>query len=257
MKIVKILAGIVLVLIVLAGVGVVLLYKNLGGIVKAGIEHYGPKFTGTAVTVDSVDLDPKTGMGAIHGLFIGNPDGYSTDFAVSCETISITIDVRSLNKEKIIIRDITIKEPKINYEAVLPTGSNLMDIKNFVNSATPAGSTDATAAEDAPVGESKRYQIDKLTLTGGTVLVSHKGVGGNGIPVTLPEINETDIGSGPEGVTMKEAVTRITNSLFASIKDVAVRNVEGIGDLGDKVKATGSGVVDGLKGLLPGQKSED
>ena len=69
---------IVAVLVVVAVVALFVVGSNLDGIVKKAVETAGPKITQTSVTLDGVSLSPRSGSGAIKGLTVGNPSGYSS-----------------------------------------------------------------------------------------------------------------------------------------------------------------------------------
>src|SRR5260221_13338024 len=59
------------------------LYPSREALIKHAIERYGPDLTGVSVKVKSVKLEPVEGLGAIGGLEIGNPPGFSAPRALT------------------------------------------------------------------------------------------------------------------------------------------------------------------------------
>src|SRR5260221_4590356 len=59
------------------------LYASREALIKHAIERYGPDLTGVSVKVKSVKLEPVEGLGAIGGLEIGNPPGFSAPRALT------------------------------------------------------------------------------------------------------------------------------------------------------------------------------
>src|SRR5258707_12851374 len=49
------------------------LYASREALIKHAIERYGPDLTGVSVKVKSVKLEPVEGLGAIGGVWSGNP----------------------------------------------------------------------------------------------------------------------------------------------------------------------------------------
>ena len=98
------------------------------------------------------------------GLTVGNPEGFSTPYAVKIDRISLTLDVKSLKDEKKIVRDITVENADIYYETGLSGPSNIKTIQNNINAAVPKSE-----------GETK-LQIDKLTFSGATLIMALAGL---------------------------------------------------------------------------------
>jgi uncharacterized protein YoxC len=62
-------------LLVVLAVGVVWVLRNLDDFVLGTIEDTGSRLTGTAVTLDSVELDLAAGSATLKGLVVDNPPG--------------------------------------------------------------------------------------------------------------------------------------------------------------------------------------
>ena len=83
-KITAITAGVIIVLVMIA-----LLF--LGTIVKHSLTTIGPKVLGAPVKVGSVTVNVFSGVVDIRDLFIGNPQGYKHECALTVKTIRVDI----------------------------------------------------------------------------------------------------------------------------------------------------------------------
>ncbi len=86
----KIIIAIAVLLLVLAGV-LFFVFRNLDSIVKSAIEKYGSEITKTAVRVSSVKIKLSSGKGAIKGLTVSNPKGFSSSNIFSLGKISTKV----------------------------------------------------------------------------------------------------------------------------------------------------------------------
>src|SRR5690606_14256841 len=111
-------------LLLLAGIGLGFVWTNLDHIVKSAIEKYGSAATQASVDLDSVSLALSTGECAMSDLTVGNPDGFSSPYALHLSNISVKLDTASLRGTgPIVIEEIPIAAPQIYYE-VLGSGKN-------------------------------------------------------------------------------------------------------------------------------------
>ena len=242
MKLIKRLLMAIGAIVVIAIVGGVLLYMNLGKVLKSGIERFGPTYTGTSVTVESVSLSPFTGDGEIRGLVVGNPDGYTTEHAVRVDRVSLKVDVASLKSDKAIVRDITVENAEINYETGLRGGSNIKAIHEHVKSMVPQSESET------------KLQIDRLAFSGGTIHFTVKDLPAKLAPpaIALKPITLTDMGTGPDGVTPGEVIKKVADPLFGQIKDAAAGVLGKLPDSATGVLDGGKSLLDGAAGKLPG-----
>jgi hypothetical protein len=82
------------VLLLLVATRFIFLWTNLNWFVKNAIEHYGSQATKTSVRVASVSIKPTEGKGAIEGLTVTNPKGFTSARALSLGSIMVKIDPR-------------------------------------------------------------------------------------------------------------------------------------------------------------------
>src|SRR3989338_1010294 len=108
--------AIVAVLVIAAVAAYFVLQNPLGRLVKLAVEEFGPEMTQAAVRVSSVNISATDGRGTLSGLFLGNPGGFKSDYALKAGTVEIELEPASLAKDVVVIRRILIDAPQIGYE---------------------------------------------------------------------------------------------------------------------------------------------
>jgi len=243
-------------LILLIG-GLVSIRLSLESLVTLGVNTIGPKITGTRVSLGGISFKLLRGELTLKNFELGNPQDYSTPYALKADTLSIRLVPSSLLKEKIIINDITITGVDLYYEQGL-SGSNLTAIKDNVDTFVKSLSSQEKkeeASSTKPMG--KKLQVDNLSISGINVHLSIKGLGGNALPTPVPPIALSNIGSGPEGITPAELGATILDNLLSGVLS-SVNSVipslkgttEALGNGAGKVLEGTDKVVDGAKGAV-------
>jgi hypothetical protein len=247
-----------LALVLLPIAGLILAFLFLGSIIKQGVEQVGPKVTGTTMTVQSVSIRPLSRGVLVKGLRVGNPEGYKTEKAFEMGEMRVEVDPFSLLGEKIVVRKVHIIAPDITYEKKL-SGSNLDQINENVNKFVESISGPAETQESAPAEAStQKLQIDELVLEDAKVNLSAGILKGKSVPIPILDIRMQNLGTGPEGITIGEAVKETMKAVLSSvgqaIKKAGSAVVEGIsepaGEVKDKVKEGTGKAVDKVKGLF-------
>lgn len=230
-----ILAGVAILLIVLAGVGG-WIYSSLDSIVKAAIEKYGSDITQVAVSVGGVKLSPTDGKGAIEGLRVGNPKGFRTPHAMSVGAIELAVDPASLARDVVLIRRIAIASPRISYEAGSGDRSNFDVIQRNVDQ-----SLGKHRKENASPG--KKMIVDHLSIRDIKVTYSPILLEGKGFEISLPDIELRDIGKNKGGVTSSELAKTVTDALMTRMTRAITDTLRGTADITKSV-------TDKVKGLF-------
>lgn len=218
----KIFAALVILIIALV-IGV---YLTLGTIVKRAITTAVPPITGTAVTVDTVDLSLLKGHIAFEGFGIANPKGFAHPEAFSLGSIVVNFDPKSVLSDKIIINTVAINKTMIAGEINQAGQINLMvlqnNIQNYVNAQTGSskGATKTevkTSATDSGTG--KKVIVKKLTIDGTELKL---GAMGQMIQINLPKIEKTGIGeNNQKQYTIPQTVALVVSYLSeASVQGV-------------------------------------
>lgn len=232
--------GVIIVLLIIA-------LLSLSFIVKNGIQHVGPLITGVPMSVKYVAVNPFEGAVTIKDLIVGNPQGYSSPYAVKLGHFHLDVAMKSLTGKKVLIERIEVKGVELNYETSLLLKNNIQEIQDNVNKL--AGDQKAQAKkETAPAKNEKApgqkpLQIDYLELRDITAWVVMKGTKAKA-PLIVAPIVMTQLGTGEEGVTSVMVINDVLVSMITGVtKLIGVDSaVKSIGDLfsgkkDDKAKA--------------------
>ncbi len=205
----KIVIAAAAVVLVLAG-AVIYVATNLDWIVKRAIEHYGSEATKTAVRVGSVSLRPTKGEGAIKGLTVANPRGFSSSPVFALGLVSLKLEPRSVTRDVIVIDDIHIAGTRVLYESDSSGRSNVDALKKNLGSSEGGQKKDA----GGKTRKEPRLRIRRLVIEDSSVEVRAAQLGDKPRTLALRKVELVDIG-GPGGATpeqaAKEVVTAIAN----------------------------------------------
>ena len=260
----KILIGVVVLLVIAAG-GIYYLYSNLGGLIKTAMETYGSEATQTQVKVGNVTLSVTSGEGAISGVSIGNPKGYSAANAFALGVVSMKVDVASVTKNPVVIKEIVIDRPQLAYEMSADGSSNLQTIQKNVNAyAAKMGGGGGSSAQKPAAGSKepeRKLIIENLYVRNGQIAASHAALKDQKISTALPTIHLTNIGKAKGGATPAEVANDVIGAISQQAAKVATvdltKSLDSLkgavgGALGgalDKPGA-GGGLGDQLRGVL-------
>lgn len=211
----KVLIGFGVILVLVIG-GVVVLYSNLGDIIKEAIQRFGSEATQATVVVDNVDLDVTNGKTALSGFVVGNPAGFKTPSAFELGDIAVQVDTSSLDSDTIVINSVTINGPKVTYE-LGDGGSNVDAIKRNVDTYAKKFSSGGSSSTSEDAGPQKKIIIERLTITDGNVSVSAPFLDGKKIGSDLPSITLTDIGKDSGGASPAEVIKRVIDEMTKGV----------------------------------------
>ena len=239
--------------------GAVLLYSSLGTIITSAITSVGPEILRAKVSLEKTVIDASTGKGSLHGLLIGNPEGFETESAFKMDKVEVAMNTDSITSDTIVINKIDIQAPEATYE-LGGSGSNINAIQNNVDAFVKNLMGDSKSAEaSAPEEGGTKIVIDHVYVKGGKVNISASFLGGKSMSVPLPDIHLQDIGKEGDGATPGEVVQTIISALNKAIlKAVSPLNLDKMGDVAGKtVKGVGQtlekgaqGVTDTVKGIF-------
>jgi uncharacterized protein involved in outer membrane biogenesis len=198
-------------LVVVAILAVLAAGLFLDGMIKRGVETFGPKLTKVDVKLQSVKLSLFSGACTIKGLVVGNPAGFKTPSAINIGEATLALKPNSLLSDKIVIETFNVQAPEITFETDLKH-NNLSKILSNVQEATGGEAKPPTQPQEpSPPKEAKpakKVQVDEFVITGGKIHVSVSALGGGAATVRLPDIRLKDLGTGPDGITPAE-LTRL------------------------------------------------
>lgn len=242
----KILLGLVVVLLVAGGGGAWWLYSQRDTLIADAIRTHAPQILGVPVKLGSVKTDPATQSASLHGLVIGNPPGFATPHALSLDAVSVKLDLASLTKDVILIREIALVKPDINYER--KAGGSNLDVIQRNAEQYAAGRGGGDAKKDAGAREpGKKLVIENFYLREARAAVSAELLQGKSVAVPVPDLHLTDIGKKSNGASAGEATRQIMGALTASVTRAGGSALGGLPEDAKK----GAGAVGGaLKGLF-------
>jgi hypothetical protein len=274
----KIAIGVVVLLVVIAG-GAYYLFSNLDSIIKAAIEKYGTAATQAEVKLDSVKLSIASGEGALDGLTVGNPKGFTTPRALNLGSIAVKLDTSSVTGNgPIVIKEIDIEKPQVTYEVTSNGDSNLQTIQRNAmayGGASGGGGGNASAGgggtgnaggggngNTGGGGQERKLVITDLYIRDGEVGITHALLKGKTLSAPLPTIHLSNIGKDKGGATPGQVAEQVLGSITASASKVASVDLQkelgslkdvvgsGAGSLKDAAGSGGAGISDQVKGLL-------
>ncbi len=222
----KKLLKIVVVLALLGVIAVVAVGFYLGPIVKKTVNTVGPKITGTRVELDDAKISPLTGSGQLAGLFVGNPEGWSSDKAFYLGTVRVSLEPKSLLGDYVMVNEVFIDGPEFVYERRLMGGSNIDALLRQIEANTGGGTKTPTADPTEPAGEPMKFAIKSFVLQNATMSLM---AGGQTINVPLPPLTITDLGVAEGGITADQAVIQVLRQVLAQMGAVAAGELAKIG----------------------------
>ena len=244
----KVILGLVLVIIFAIAGGVYYVLTNLDALVKEAIETHGSQATQTAVRVDKVKINLTDGAGAITGLTIANPEGFTMPYAFSLGEIRTGIDLQSLQQEPYIINEITVLAPQIFVEINEDNKTNLNELKNnLTSSSLSSASQDKTQAADEISTQEPRLIIRRVTFADGNIKARVAALDNKEYQLKLPALDMTNLG-GSKGATPAELAREILNRLTDRASEEVKKKI--IDAELDKIKAKARAKVEEEKARL-------
>jgi hypothetical protein len=208
-------------LVLAAGGGLWWLYASRDALIKRAIEHFGPDVTGVSVRVNAVKFEPTDGRGAITGLEVGNPPGFSSSNALTLGEIRLAVDPATLTSDVVRIKELVIDSPNITYERG-SKGDNLTTIQKHIESRLPKSrGGEGSKSSDAP---QRKFIVDRVVVKNGKVNY------GKAVSLGTPDIELRDLGKKSNGATAAELVDEIWGQMTRAAMNRAPAAVEGLRD---------------------------
>ena len=243
---------IVLVLLIIGGAAAVYyLYTNIDGIVETAIENNGTDATQSNVSVDDVDISIENETGSLNGLRVANPSGFSDENVISLDGIDVAIDSSKSDCsvtgcKLIVIKELTVKNPVINYEMGV-SKSNIVAIRENIERYSGGGGSSSSSQPEL------KFMIERLAITGGEVNVRTKV--GKLASSDLPDIVKQNLGVGQGGISGSEVgeilIRELSSGATYAVTEGDLKGLiegqlsGGIEDAGEKVKRGTSSIFGG------------
>ncbi|HET7364476.1 MAG TPA: hypothetical protein VFJ70_12990 [Burkholderiales bacterium] len=224
------------VVLIAIGAGVWWLYSSRDVLIKRAIERYGPQLTGTAVKVQEVKLEPMDGRGAIKGLEVGNPPGFSAARALTLGEMRLAVDPSTITGDVVHVKEISLEAPTITYERGAG-GDNLGAIQKHIKSQLPRSQGGGGAADKSKDAPQRKFIVDHVQIR--RAKVSYGGAA----TIDLGDVQLRDLGKKKGGATAAE----LTDEVWTELSRIAIsRAPAAIEQLRDKAKDA----EERLRGLL-------
>ncbi|MFI4956588.1 MAG: hypothetical protein ACHQAX_05215 [Gammaproteobacteria bacterium] len=249
------------ILFILGALAVGVVFFKLNGLVKMGIERYGSEITGTPVKLSMAEISPMSGKGSLTNFSIGNPPDFKAKDAFKAEEISIKIDKDSLKTDTIIVLEMSINSPHIDYE-LEGTSNNFAIIREHINKQL-AGSADSKAEH---VFDDKVIVINDLFVKNGSINVTAPVIaGGEAYKVVLPDIHLQNLGKGDKPgnlpLIMQRIMAILTGDVMSAVGPVTLKTfdkmvtqggiINPVNDVQKSVEGVEQGVGKTLESIIP------
>lgn len=258
-KIKKILLVLVLLVIVLFIATAAVSFIFLDNIVKTGVEKVAPTITKTTVTLDGVHISLLTGSASFKGLVVGNPEGYKSSSAISVGKATVSVVPGSIFGSKIVVHSIEVDAPEVTFEGNPFGANNLTKIKDNASSGAEAANKTAaqTPSGTKTQGAARKMEVDEFKITNVKVhalLTGVPGMEGKTLTLSIPNIELSQLGTGPDGITAAELTQQVLSQISEKSIEAIGSEVKNLG--GSILKGATSGTNnifnDGGKGLKKG-----
>ncbi len=232
---------IVCVLVIVVAAVVFLGVWKLGPVIKLAVNTYGPQITKTDVSVSDVGVSILKGQVKLKGFVLGNPKGFKAPHAFRVNLIYVDVDEKSFTGDTIVIEQIEVVAPEINYEKTLKSDNiqKLMENIKGANTSTAKSSKEKTDDVKGENGSGeKKIIIRDFYLKGAKVNLTASVLGQQTVSAKIPEIHLKDLGKDQGGITPEKAFSKIFAAVYKELSSPEITRAltQGLKDLGDNAK---------------------
>ncbi|HZW09222.1 MAG TPA: hypothetical protein VFF69_04900 [Phycisphaerales bacterium] len=211
MKLVKLLIALVVLVVILAGAGLLVGFVMVDRLAARGVEAGGSYALGVPTELDSADVGVFSGTVELSGLRVANPEGYAAPQFMTMRNGGVAVSMGSLRGDVVEVPTLTLSDidvfleragGKANYQVIID------NLKRFESGETPP-----------PESESgKRFIIRRVEIKNVAAHVSLLPLGGEmaTAEVIVPQVVLTDVGA-DEPLKLGEVVRVVTQAVLATI----------------------------------------
>jgi hypothetical protein len=254
----KLLSGVVVALIVLAGLSIVSIFV-LDGIAQSVIQTGGSEGLGVDIKLDSAHVGFFTKKTSVKGIKIKNPESFQseeTPYLLTIEDVRITFNIFQMFEKKVIIPSVTATGVVLDLQQYNNAKSNIEVVINHISQ----DETPDSAHHEPP------FIIETLTISNVKVIARGQFTVLGSKPITAPI--KTDIvlhgvgGDGDAEVAIETITTAITQAIMKELMDNPVDGISKV-VLSSAIKTVDNivkeilGVAGGIVDFLTGKKGEN
>ncbi|MGZ3649896.1 MAG: hypothetical protein ACXVCG_12995 [Bdellovibrionota bacterium] len=222
-------------------------YLRRDSYIASAVRTYGSAILGVNVKLRGAHLSLADQSVELRGLVLENPPGFKSRNLLQLETVSVSLDVSTLPREVIVIREISLLKPEITFEKV--EGVSNFDViqRNADSYVRAAGGAPSVAASESYPKQSKqpekRWIISSVDIRDGHAVV----LSNLELSIALPHIHLHDIGKRTNGATTADATRQVIDALTSSVTSAAASAMakakQGVvRELGKGAKSLGSAI---------------
>jgi len=197
------------ILILLIAGGLVYMAGQAGGLIRQAVVDHGPDLTGSAITLDKVNVSLLDGTAGLQGLVIGNPKGFKSDHAFKLDAVNISLKLNSLLENVVRVKEIRIEGAELIYE-IGTKGNNIARLQKNVESYV-AGLGLKSSEEET------KFIIDDIYINGTKVKLASDLLGGKGAALVLPDMHLEKIGNDEKAASAGEVAKRVFSVINGSL----------------------------------------
>ena len=259
-KMVKFLCRLIAWIIALVLIALVALLIFIDPIIKGVVENFGPEIAGVRFELESISVSLFRGRVEIKNLYMYNPEGFNSEYAVKLGDVAMETEVMSwIGKKKGIIREIRLRDVTVNYETPFPnvTNSNIQAILDNVKAAAgqpeqqpepaqqeqqpepaqqeqqpepaPQEQPVESAAEPVPADDGqRRFQLDKLIIENVQLAVVVKNKPEIRIPITVTLPDMGPVGTDEKGLTGTEIAFALASQIVRGLTNSVIQSSDQI-----------------------------
>ena len=265
-KMVKFLCRLIAWIIALVLIALVALLIFIDPIIKGVVENFGPEIAGVRFELESISVSLFRGRVEIKNLYMYNPEGFNSEYAVKLGDVAMETEVMSwIGKKKGIIREIRLRDVTVNYETPFPnvTDSNIQAILDNVKAAAgqpeqqpepaqqeqpeqqpepaqqeqpeqepepaPQEQPVESAAEPVPADDGqRRFQLDKLIIENVQLAVVVKNKPEIRIPITVTLPDMGPVGTDEKGLTGTEIAFALASQIVRGLTNSVIQSSDQI-----------------------------
>ncbi len=193
-------------------------------LLRAGIENGAASALRVEAHLGAASLAPFSGRVTLSGLWLGNPPGFRAPRSLAAERIELTVAVRSLLADTVIVERVDVRAPEIVLETDFAR-SNLGALAENARKGgdATAGAPPTGAAPPDPATSGRKLRIAELRISGARVNVVQTALGRASATVALPDIvlHDVGIGGGEDSATVSKVLDAVLQAILKGIGGVA------------------------------------